>query len=63
MCGCRAQDDEESTPEGRTRRALRLAQEALAEAQSVSERVDQLPSAREARQVQPVLHQNLTNCS
>ncbi len=45
------QDDEESTPEGRTRRALRLAREALQEAQHMSQHVDQLPSAREAWQV------------
>jgi hypothetical protein len=40
------QSDQPSTPEERTRHALRLAEQALAEAQQMSEHVQQLPSAR-----------------
>lgn len=44
-------DDEASTPEGRTRQALRLAQQALAEAQEVSENLHKLPSAQQSWKV------------
>ena len=45
------QGEAPSTPEERTQHALRLAQRALAEAQEMSDHVQQLPSARASPRV------------